>query len=319
MAAEQFEAIVAEVEEALCSGSFELPAFPDVALKIRDLIDDPNVSADQLVKLLSADPVISAHIIKAANTAGNAAGGARVETIRAAISRLGYRMLYNLVVTVTFGKVFKAITPSIDRKMKQLWERSRTVAAHSYVIALRLRHLKPEQAMLAGMVHNLGAMALCIYADKLHPQLEPDTLERLLRLFSSKVSIKLLDKWNFPQEIVEVVAGYENLQRQTADAQPDLTDVVTIAIMQSSGSGKFAAWQNVAAVARLGCTPESCINFASVHAEELNAAFAMLELPTRAFTPSPAPEAVKKVVPPPAPQATVKSGGILGSLLKIFK
>ncbi len=86
MATEQLEAIASEVDEALNTGQFDLPMFPDVAIKVRDLIDAPNVSADQLVNVLTADPVIAAHIIKAANTAAASGSGARVDTVRAAVS-----------------------------------------------------------------------------------------------------------------------------------------------------------------------------------------------------------------------------------------
>lgn len=315
---EQLEAIAAEVDAALNSGQFDLPTFPDIAVKIRDLIDDPNVSADQLVNLLTADPVVTAHIIKAANSAAASGGGARVETVRAAISRLGYRMLRNLVITVTVSKLFKAGSPIIDRKLKQLWERSRIVAANSFVIALHQRHLKPEQAMLAGMIHNLGALPLCIYADRHHPRLEADALEALLRRFGTRVGIKLLDNWHFPQEMVEVVAGYENLQRQSESGLSDYTDVVTVANLQSSGTAKFVAWQNVSAAGRLGCAPESCFSFNEDHADQLNIAFEMLGLPTKAVTQAISPKSAPTSSAPTPPQKPETSGflGIFGRLFK---
>lgn len=320
MVAEQLDAIAAEVDEAINSGSFDLPTFPDIAMKIRDLIDDPNVSADQLINLLGADPVITAHIIKAANTAAASGGGARVETVRAAVSRLGYRMLRNLVITVTLGKLFKAGSPIIDRKLRQIWERSRIVAAHSFVIALHQRHLKPEQAMLAGMIHNLGALPLCIFADRHHPRLDADALDALLRRFSTRVGVKLLDNWHFPKEMVDVIAGYENLQRQNGDGLADYTDVVTVATLQSSGSAKFVAWQNVSAAGRLGCTPESCFSFSENHAAQLNIAFEMMELPVKAITPAPIPKPAPMSTAPPQPQPQeAKAPGFFGMLRDLFK
>lgn len=319
MLAEQLEAIAREVDEALNSGQFDLPTFPDIAMKIRDLIDDPNISADQLVNLLSADPVITAHIIKAANSAAASGGGARVETVRTAIARLGYRMLRNLVITVTVSKLFKASSPLIDRKLKQLWERSRIVAAHSFVIALHQRHLKPEQAMLAGMIHNLGALPLCIYADRHHPRLDADALEALLRQFSTRVGMKLLEQWHFPQEMIEVVAGYENLHRELEGGLPDYTDVVTVANLQSTGNGKFVAWQNVSASARLGCTPEKCLNFTDTHADQLIIAFEMLGLTARAAKPAPPVNRSSPSSPVPARSEKPASSGFLGFLRKILK
>lgn len=277
MSMPQHSSIADEVLSAIESGKLELPTLPEVAIRIRELIDDPNVSAEQLVKLLSADPVISAHIIKAANSA--AAGGTRVDTLRAAISRLGYRMLRNLVISVTVSNLFKASSPIIDRYLKTMWAHSRQVAAGSYVLALHQKHLKPEQAMLAGMVHNLGAFPLCIYADRFHPRLEQAALEELIRRFSTRVGVALLNSWHFPQEIVDVVAGYENLQRTNESGMADYADVVTVANLQIPAKAKFVAWQNISAASRLGCDPARCINFLVDYADQLNIAGEMLGLP----------------------------------------
>jgi len=319
MSMEQQQSIADEVLSAIESGKLELPTLPDVAIKIRELIDDPNVSADQLVNLLSADPVVSAHIIKAANSA--AAGGLRVDTLRAAIARLGYRMLRNLVMSVAVGNIFKASSPIIDRHLKRLWEHSRVVAANSFVLALHQKHLKPEQAMLAGMVHNLGALPLCIYADRFHPRLEQAALEELVRRFSTRVGVALLHNWHFPPEIIEVVAGYENLQRTNDSGMADYADVVTIANLQIPATAKFVAWQNISAATRLGCDPARCINFLVDYADQLNIAGEMLGLP-RTQQPVSAPD--EKPTGSMNRQATEQpaakeSTGIMGGLRNLFR
>jgi HD-like signal output (HDOD) protein len=275
MSDEQFQAISNEVFTALENGRLELPTLPDIAIKIREMIDDPNVSADKLIRLLSADPVISAHIIKTANSAAFSSGSP-VNDLRTAISRLGYRMLRNLVMLVTMNKLFKTGSPDISRKLKQLWDHSREVAANSYVLALHQKHLKPEQAMLAGLVHDLGALPLCMFADHHHPQLDQETLEELIRKFHSEVGSKLLYNWNFPSEIVEVVAQHENLQRQNPDGKADYIDVVTVANLMLPTTAKFVAWENVRAADSLGYTPLQCKNFLSTHAEQLSVVREML-------------------------------------------
>ena len=319
MSMEQQQSIADEVLSAIESGKLELPTLPDVAIKIRELIDDPNVSADQLVNLLSADPVISAHIIKAANSA--AAGGLRVDTLRAAIARLGYRMLRNLVMSVTVGNLFKANSPIIDRHLKTMWAHSRRVAASSFVLALHQKHLKPEQAMLAGMVHNLGAFPLCIYADRFHPRLEQAALEELVRRFSTRVGVALLNNWHFPPEIIEVVAGYENLQRTNESGMADYADVVTIANLQMPATAKFVAWQNISAAARLGCDPARCINFLVDYADQLNIAGEMLGLSrTQQAVPAPDEKPMGTMNRQASEQPAAKeSTGIMGGLRNLFR
>lgn len=76
--------------------------------------------------------------------------------------------------------------------------------------------------MLAGLMHDPGALPLCIYADRHHPHLDQETLDGLIRKFHTEVGAKLLEKWLFPPDMVEVVAHHENLQRMTTDACPTI-------------------------------------------------------------------------------------------------
>lgn len=272
------QAIAADVLAALEAGQLDLPILPDMALKIRNLLDNPNVSADHLVRLLAADPVISMHIIKVANSAA-LSNGHPVGNLRDAIFRMGYRMLRSLVMNITMTKLFQASSPLINQQLKGLWEHSRKVAANCYVLAKQHRHLSPEQAMLAGLVHDIGALPLCLYADRQHSHLDQATLEELIRKFAATIGTRLLQSWNFPAELVEIVSGHENLHRTNASGLADYVDVVTMANLQMHETAKFVAWENVSAAARLGYNVMGCQSFLSSHADQLAAAQGMLAHP----------------------------------------
>lgn len=274
--------IVAEIRDALKANRLELPTLPEIATKIQNLIDNPNISADKLVNLLSSDPVISMHIIRAANCAA-LANGQPAKELRGAISRLGYRMLRSIVINITMAKLFQAHSPLINQKLKELWKHSRDVAANSYVLAQQQKHLKPEQAMLAGLIHDVGALPLYLYADRHHSRLDQEarlditTLEELIRKFSVSIGTGLLQNWNFPDELIDVIANHENLQRNCNSRLADYVDVVTMANLQMSVNAKFVAWENVPAAERLGYCVADCQNFLSDHADQLAAVRGMLE------------------------------------------
>ena len=311
--------IAAAVLAALEGNQLELPTLPDMALKIRDLIDDPNVSAERIVHLLSADPVISGQIIKAANSAAYSSGNP-VGNLQGAISRLGYRMLRSMVMSITMTRLFEAGSPRISQQLKKLWEHSREVAANSYVLARQQAHLNPEQAMLAGLVHDIGALPLYIYAERHDAHLDEATLGRLIRKFAAPVGTRLLQSWNFPQDLVEVVSGHENLQRANDSGIADYVDVVTVANMQMQGTAKFVAWENVSAAARLGFSPADCRNFLSSHADQLAAVKGMLGVDAAPPAKPAAPAAAPKAAQPPARQPAQQNGpGLLSGLAGLFK
>ena len=272
------QAIAADVLAALEADKLELPTLPDMALKVQNALDNPNVSAEHFVRLLSTDPVFSMHIMKAANSTA-LSNGHTVENLRDAIFRLGYRMLRSLVMNISMTKLFQASSPLINQQLKALWEHSREVAANCYVLAKQHRHLSPEQAMLTGLVHDIGALPLYLYADRHHSHTDPKKLDELIHRYSTTIGTKLLQKWGFPDELVEAVAGHENLQRTSGSGLANYVDVVTMANLQMHETARFVAWENVRAAARLGYSTTDCQNFLSSHAEKISMAQGMLAHP----------------------------------------
>ncbi|OGT05791.1 MAG: hypothetical protein A2Z65_07775 [Gallionellales bacterium RIFCSPLOWO2_02_58_13] len=146
------------------------------------------------------------------------------------------------------------------------------------MLAQRHKHLKPEQAMLAGLVHDIGALPLYLYADRYHARLDQTTLEELVHKFSAAIGTRLLKNWNFPEELVAVPAGHDDLLRANNSGVADYVDVVTVANLQIPGAAKFVAWANVFAAERLGYYAGECQNFLTDHAEQLAVIKGMLDV-----------------------------------------
>lgn len=267
--------IVAEVSTALANGHLDLPTLPDMAHKFQCLTDDPDVSAEKVIELISSDPVVSMYIIRAANSAA-LSNGSPASNLRSAVSRLGYRMLRCMVVNITMTRLFQARSPLINRQLVKLWKHSREVAAGSYVLAQQQMHLKPEEAMLAGLVHDIGALPLYLYADRSHLRFDQTALEEMVRRFSADIGAKLLQSWNFPDELVAVAAEHEDMYRVKKSGVADYVDVVTMANLQMSDTAKNFAWKNILAAERLGYYAADCRDFLSNHEERLAAAKDML-------------------------------------------
>lgn len=273
-------AIFAEVLAALEGGRLDLPTLPDMARKFQDLIDNPDASENQMVELLSTDPVVSMYIIRVANSAA-LSNGNPVSNLRDAVSRLGYRLLRSMVMNIVMTRLYYAGSPLINRQLVRLWKHSREVAASCYVLAQQQRHLKPEDAMLAGLVHDIGALPLYIHADRRRSEFDQKTLDELVRKFAPAIGTRLLQSWNFPDELVAVAAGHEDLYRANNSGVADYVDVVTMANLQMPRTALSVAWRNVLAAERLGYYAADCRNFLLNHAEQLAAAKDMLGINAR--------------------------------------
>lgn len=278
----EHEKIVEQILSALEKDSIVLPTMPEVAIKIEKLIEDHNVSADQIVVVLSSDPFVAAQLIKSANSAVYA-GKPRVEKVRAAVTRLGYRQMRNLVMSITMSKMFHSKNGMIQKRMQSVWDHSREVAAICYVVARGLRHVSADQAMLAGLLHSIGVLPLCLYLEQNKINVDEETLTQLIIKCRAVIGAHLLRKWNFGEEIVTATAEFEDVHRESANgALVDYADIVTFANLQDRARVKMIVWSNIAAVRRLGWSDEQCLNFLEDHAEEIDKVQAMLGMSPKA-------------------------------------
>jgi putative nucleotidyltransferase with HDIG domain len=264
--------IIDQVIQSIERDDYMLPTLPDEAIKLQELIDDPNVSAEQIVVALSIDLFVSAQIIKSANSAAFA-GLPQISSVREAASRLGYRQLRNLVITITRSEMLCSKNPIINQRIKEIFDHSREMAALCYVIALRHPHLSPEQAMIVGLVHDIGMLPLYLQIEKNNVPIANDELEILIDECHEEIGAKLLKKWNFPQDIVNAVAEHDDIHRKFSKEElPDYMDVVTFANLQGSGQAKVMAWNNIAAMNRLGFSERECRFFMESNAEHIGLA-----------------------------------------------
>ena len=179
MSTEKYRARINQVISEIAHDRITLPTLPDIAIKFQILVDDPDVTNERLAAILLSDQFILSQIMRAANSAA-LAGMPQVDNVKAALLRLGQRQVRNLVMSITMNKMFYSAQPAINLRMKQVLARSRRVAAISYVVAAEQPHLSADQAMLAGLMHNIGVLPLCLYIEGQRAQTDDDEIGQLI-------------------------------------------------------------------------------------------------------------------------------------------
>ena len=266
--------VAEELSQAVARNELELPVMPAWASKVQRMLDDINVSAAQIVAALARDPAFVAQLIRTANSALYA-GKPKVDNVNAAVSRLGYKMLRNLVVSAALSQLAMPKQPPLRRLLDEFWLHSREVAATSYVLAKSQKHLSPDHALLAGLIHDIGRLPLLLYIEHKGLQMEEAVMSMLLNKCSAVLGERLLQSWEFPPELVEIPVSHEDLFR-TADAKmASYTDIVTVANMLTRASAKVVDWEKLSAVQRLGLAPELYREFFERFERELASARAM--------------------------------------------
>lgn len=262
------EKVSQEINYAIDNDKLVLPTLPEIALKVRDVADDPDASIKTLVATISHDAALTARIIKIANSPLFRAPR-EIEDLHMALSRLGMQYTCNLATGLAMEQMFQATSDLIDKRLREVWSKSTEIAGICHVLCKHKTRLRPDQAALAGLVHQIGILPILSYAEEHHALMKDSiSLERVIEQLHPTLGVKILTTWEFPVELRNIPVDHLNFSAKKSQA--DYADIVTVAMLQSySGSGKrFSGLDHstVTAFERLGLDH----NIDSAEAEDLS-------------------------------------------------
>ncbi|NOZ38398.1 MAG: HDOD domain-containing protein [Gammaproteobacteria bacterium] len=254
---------MSSVESSFLNGLFDdldkgrlvLPTLPEVALKVRDTLEDENSSMMDVARVITNDAALSARLIQISNSPLLRASRL-IETVEAAVTRMGSNMVRNLVTSIAMEQMFQATTDATDIRLRAVWENSTQIAAIASALSIPQTNLQADQALLAGLVHDIGILPILSRAED-YPDLldNEEALDRIIADAHVKIGEAILRTWNFPEDLIKVAAEHENLGRRHK-GPPDYVDIVIVANMQDAyGTDRAYAqvdWNTVPAFEQLG-------------------------------------------------------------------
>ncbi len=263
---------------AIDNDELVLPTLPEMAIKVREVAEDPDASIKSLCDTISQDAALTARIIKVANSPLFRAPR-EIEDLNMALSRLGMQYTANLATGLAMEQMFQATSDVIDKRMREVWTKSSEIAGICHVLCKHRTKLRPDQAALAGLVHQIGVLPILSFAEE-HPSLMKDsiTLDSVIEEVHSKIGVKILTTWEFPAELCKVPEEYMDYTR--SGSKPDYADLVTVAMLQSYAGSQQTAnvdYESVTAFERLDIEPSIEAAEAEDLSEEMEAAMAMLQ------------------------------------------
>lgn len=221
---------VQSLAEDLSKGSIELPSFPDVVIRLRQILEDENSTTAQIVQLLTAEPVLAARLIQMANSAALRGVTSEMTDLNMVVNRLGRNMVRNSAMAYAMKQMRETQKlESAQPYLEDLWNDSTHLAALCYVITKKLTKLNPEQALLVGLLHGIGKLYILAQAEA-HPELFEDAanLSNILDSWHAAIGSAILEAWEFPEEVSGSVAKYQETEREH-EGPTDLTDILIVA------------------------------------------------------------------------------------------
>ncbi|MCP5205709.1 MAG: HDOD domain-containing protein [Hahellaceae bacterium] len=250
----------------LKNNQFKLPSVPDIAFRIKDLIDKDCSSAEDIAKVVGADPAMVVKIIRACNSPLYR-GFSEVESCRDAVVRLGMETTRQLVTIFSMRELFKTKRKELQAAMEDVWQRSRHVAAIAYVLAEITPGLNKDHALLAGLIHDIGAVPVICYAES-YVDLWADekNLREAIGELKGELGSTLLEHWGFVDNLIEVVNHSEDWLYESGHDKPNYADLVIVAKMHTligkPGQKDLPPFNSIPAFQKLangGLTPQKSL------------------------------------------------------------
>lgn len=252
-------AFLETLNQAIDSNRLTLPTLPEVAIKVRDAVEKENSTAKVVSDIIVTDAALSARLLQVANSPLYR-GRVQIDSVQMAVTRLGVRLVRSLVVSLIMQQIFQATNDLLDKKFRQVWEESVQIAALSRVLAGGLDHLDKDQAMLGGLIHNIGALPVLAMAEN-HDELLEDVneLDRVIAALSPTVGSRILNMWDFPPSLINVTEHFLDLNYQN-EGEADYADVVQVARLEAlvgkPGSVEMTEWANIPSFQKVGVETE---------------------------------------------------------------
>lgn len=271
MSSPAFE-FVRQLGQDLARGEFELPPFPDTALRVRECISDPDADIQKLAAVVANEPALAARLVQMANSAMIRRGPVEVTDINTAISRVGMDMVQNTAMSFAAREAFKPPPgAACIEDLNHLRRDSVRVATLAYVLG---KHTgfegKPDEAMLAGLLHAVGKLYIVMRAAD-HPELfsDRDALQGLVAQWHTGVARAIVESWNFP-EAIAIGVDEQELDERDRDADADLSDILYMAnLLVRSDRESIAEIGDLDALARLSIGPGELAELLESKQEEI--------------------------------------------------
>lgn len=191
-------------------------ALPDACTRIKELLEDPSSTAADIADVVSLDPSLSTKLLKLANSALYNFN-AEISTISRAVSAIGAKALYSLVMTETARSAFKHFENNAVN-LERFWQQSVYAGLIAKHLAIETGQKDTERFFLLGLLHNFGELAVANRSPELASQCEQsegtqipwEKQKQLLGFTYAECSAQILMLWNLPSSLFTPIANQHN-------------------------------------------------------------------------------------------------------------
>lgn len=220
---------ISDLAKELSSGRVELPSFPDAAARVQQVLSDPAVSSERIARVIGADAGLAARVLTMSNSAVLHRGTEPVTDLKVAVTRIGHDNIRAAALAYANAQLRRA--PELAHIRLQLegcWREGIRVASLAHSLAKETRCVRTDEAMLTGLLHNIGKLYIIARAPK-DPGSVPALNAAVVEDWYPNIGKAVAQNWKLPEEIASAIGGQLESER-THEGPPDILDLLIVAV-----------------------------------------------------------------------------------------
>ncbi len=192
----------------------DLPALPEVVVRVMRMTEDPRSDAQSIAKVIATDQAMAARVLKLANSAFYGLPR-RVSTLSEAVVILGFRTIKNLAIAASTFELLNREIAGYWLQRGELWRHSLACAIGAQLIAHKVRLPVVEEAFVAGLLHDIGKVAINLFVREQFDQIMEHALQNRIPFVEAEQEVLgfnhamagglIAEKWNLPPALVSVI------------------------------------------------------------------------------------------------------------------
>ncbi len=216
---------VTEIQDLVKNAS-QLISLPEVSLRVNELANDPDSTADDMASVISQDPALVIRMLKIANSAYYGLS-TEIDTISRAVAVLGTNKIRDLVLSTSTSQAFDGI-PNDLITMQDFWHHSLYCGLLAQILCKKSSKANPESIFIAGLLHDIGQLLMFNQLpEKSHESIlllmegseELETYEAERHVFGfdhMQIGAELIKTWKLAPVLQECVEFHHEPQKAKA-------------------------------------------------------------------------------------------------------